>query len=195
MKGIALLTGALSAVLAGVSLGCTEQVGPVAPPRAATVPASASAPTLVRVPVVPRAATLAAPVSATQVIDAGGGTIVLAALGLRVVVPAGALGEPTAITVTAPAGADAAYLFEPHGLHFAQPVILSQELRALGAAASGGATLYGAYFPDATDLLGGGEALAAETYPVTVDTKSRSLRFAVWHFSGYMVSSGGTGKR
>ncbi len=69
----------------------------------------------------------------TAVIGATGGTIQLAD-GAKLEIPAGALGAPTQITVTPvplPANAEAPptgvvvgklYSFEPHGLHFNQPV-------------------------------------------------------------------------
>jgi hypothetical protein len=93
--------------------------------------------------------------------------------------------------VTAPAGGDVAYFFEPHGITFARPVTVQQHLHALaGGKAPSDGTLFGAYVPDPADLLGEGEALAAETYPISFDVTKSSASFTITHFSGYILASG-----
>ena len=59
-----------------------------------------------------------------------GGRIEIAEAGVALTVPAGALTEPVEITVRAPAGAEMAFEFEPHGLQFLTPATI--EVRVHG---------------------------------------------------------------
>ena len=137
---------------------------------------------------------LAADLTASATIGAAGGTIKLSAVGLTVTVPAGALALPTTITVTAPAGSDVAYMFEPHGTVFALPVKIEQDLRyvATGQFSKTSSPAAG-YFSDdnAMRSCGPGDAMSVdEVRPASLDVRGSRVSFTVNHFSGYMVSSG-----
>ena len=134
---------------------------------------------------------LLAPVSTSVVIGRNGGKIELKDLGLKLTVPSGAiLANSITITVTALAGKQVAYEFQPHGTVFLKALKFEQstdntswdKLKVRG-------TVMGGYFQNADQLnLWGLAALLNETYPITVD--GSKLSFDVWHFSGYMVSTG-----
>jgi hypothetical protein len=116
-----------------------------------------------------------------------------AAMGLTVVVPAGAVSSTTHITVIALKGAPLAYRFEPHGLQFAVPIQLVQSLHGLMVRTDrlGVAPLFGGYFADdslATDSVTGA-AHVIEVLPILIDTRARAAVLDVRHFSGYTVAS------
>jgi len=113
--------------------------------------------------------------------------------GLTITVPAGAVASTTHITVTALKGAAVAYRFEPHGLHFAAPVQLTQTLRGIQPAAHslGSLPLFAGYFAadsltvDATT----GETQVTEILPVQIDVRAHAVVLQIHHFSGYTVAS------
>jgi hypothetical protein len=122
-----------------------------------------------------------------------GGTITLPTAGLTVTVPVGAIrtGSLT-ITVRAHAGKSVAYDFQPHGVVFAKPLTLTQDLGKTNWKQLGNVTLYGGYYPgevdDANSL-----ATITESFPIRITTDSKKVTratFDIWHFSGYVVSSG-----
>ena len=78
--------------------------------------------------VVTRDTPLATSQSTSAVIGAFGGRLSLPGAGLTVVVPPFAVASPTRITVTAVAGNQVAYEFEPHGTHFLVPLVVTQSL-------------------------------------------------------------------
>lgn len=128
---------------------------------------------------------------ATALIGRGGGTLRLNEAGFSIAIPPNALARPTLITVAAVPGTAVAYLFQPHGLVFARPAVITQDLRstqAFGDPALLG-ELEGAYFPD-LGLLAGLTAIVTETRPTTVDALGTRMTWTVEHFSGYTASSG-----
>ncbi len=138
---------------------------------------------------------LGADITVQATIGPEGGTFAIAEAGLKVIVPAGAVASPTVFTATAHRGDMVAYEFGPHGTRFATALKMQQELK--------GTSWYKAenqlvkpevgYFAERSDLnevLDVGlvsEVLPADIY---VELTGSKLRFDVWHFSGYMVSSG-----
>ena len=134
---------------------------------------------------------LAAPVAASAVIGPNGGTIEVKATGIKVVFPTKALRLSTRITVTALAGKAVAYDFQPHGIRFAAPVRLEQDLARVRLDERNLGNYEAAYFADPSllDALRG-LALVTEILPLQLDFSSKRASFDVWHFSGYMVSSG-----
>lgn len=115
-----------------------------------------------------------------------GGVLSLPGAGLTVVVPPLALLSPTTITVSALAGSNVAYEFSPHGLKFAVPLVVTQDLKVtrttpelLGLGLSLG------YFPDASRVTSVTELLS-----VNVDLLGLTAVSTVWHFSGYIYVSG-----
>jgi hypothetical protein len=122
-----------------------------------------------------------------------GGTITLPTAGLTVTVPVGAIRTGTlTITVRAHAGKSVAYDFQPHGVVFAKPLTLTQDLGKTSWKQLGNVTLYGGYYPgevdDANSL-----ASITESFPVRITTAGKKVTratFDIWHFSGYILSTG-----
>ena len=180
-------TGALAA--------CTSEspVGPAAPPAhlnvvlSAEVTTSTNSATLVNG--LTRTRPLANDLRTTATIGPLGGAFAIPAAGLKVLVPPGAVASPTVFTATALAGDMVAYDFGPHGATFAVPLQVIQELGATNWKSA--SQIEGGYFAensqlnDATD-----QAVVNELLPVSIDVFASKLRMDVWHFSGYMVSSG-----
>jgi hypothetical protein len=112
------------------------------------------------------------------------------ATGLSIAIPPGALDHNVHITVTARAGKVYDYHFEPEGLQFAVPVVLTQTLPS-SAFKDGGLTLKGAYYSaptlqyDATT----GQATVNEIQPTVVDAWHNQISFSLRHFSEYVVAS------
>lgn len=151
-----------------------------------------------KVKVVTRNTPLAAPISASATIGLLGGQIKLPEAGLKVLVPALAFGKATKVTVTAVAGNQIAYEFEPHGTRFLVPLIVTQDLANTSAANSGGLLntllsggIFAGYFSSVSDLnQGAGTALVSELLGVALNLSSKTATFSVFHFSGYLVAMG-----
>jgi hypothetical protein len=150
----------------------------------------------IEVGVLQRNVPLILPVQSSAVIGKDGGRIELPGTGLRVDFPTHAVRGNTRITITALPGTAVAYVFEPHGLVFRQPIQVRQTFK--GTSAEGNheirESLEGAYFPElgleGLTLLKSGVAKVVETRPTFVDVNGSGLRFPVEHFSGYLVSTG-----
>jgi hypothetical protein len=143
--------------------------------------------------VVTRDTPLPASLSTSVVIGLFGGRLSLPGAGLSVVVPPLAVASPTRITVTAVAGNQVAYEFEPHGTHFLVPLVVTQSL--VGTSALSGGLLpkpvSAAYFASLSDLDPlGGTALVSELLGTTVSLLTRTATFPVFHFSGYLIATG-----
>lgn len=148
----------------------------------------------VTVNVLQRNTPLARDLTASAVIDRRGGTIEIRQAGLRFDVPSGALKSPVRITVTALAGSNVAYRFEPHGLVFRKDPEVRLDLRDTEAGENRDLlrTLAGAYYPDESHL---GDAVAEilELRPTAITLHGSEMRFRIEHFSGYLASSGRSG--
>ena len=130
---------------------------------------------------------------ATETIGAEGGVLELPQTGLVLRVPAGAVAQPTRFVVRSLTGHGVGYEFEPHGVAFARPLVLEQQLR--GTARRHGAgedvVIEGGYFADASQLDdAGGVAQLEEFRPAQVSRDGSSVRFEVHHFSGYVLATG-----
>lgn len=135
-----------------------------------------------------RTSPLPTPESASAHIGIFGGRLSLPNAGLTVVVPPLAVVTPVTITATALAGSDVAYEFSPHGLSFLTPLVATQDLRNTEAQSGGSIDpllLYVGYFPDSANLTS-----VAELLDVQVNLLSQTSTALLWHFSGYMWSSG-----
>jgi hypothetical protein len=152
------------------------------------LPSAAKVKLLKRTPPLKTVETKSLTITATK-----GGTITLPTAGLTVTVPVGAIrtGSLT-ITVRAHAGKSVAYDFQPHGVVFAKPLTLTQDLGKTSWKQLGNVTLYGGYYPgevdDANSL-----ATITESFPIRITTdgkKATRASFDIWHFSGYVVSTG-----
>jgi hypothetical protein len=190
----ALPLAAIAAVLVASACGDETIVAPAA--------ASRATPRLHRqfrmtnaVQILRRTRPLDKPLTTSAIIAPSGGHIDLPRAGLRLDFAPGALAEPTLITLTAHAGSQIAYEFEPHGLTFLAPVTVSQSLRHTAAEHDPrlAARLQGSYYEGSLDSAivdsGGRYARIKETRKARVDSRGM-LRFDVRHFSGYMISTG-----
>lgn len=128
--------------------------------------------------------------AATALIGRAGGIIRIPEAGFSITFPPNSVRLPTPITVVALPGTSVAYLFQPHGLVFSNPPVITQDLRGTEAFDDPSllAELEGAYFPDAS-MLDGLTAIVRETRPTTVDRTGWRMRFDVQHFSGYTAST------
>lgn len=140
-----------------------------------------------------RARPLSHDVRATVTIDAQrGGTLSVPEAGLTVVVPPGALpaGQSSLeLSVTAYAGSQLAYEFEPSGTQFTRPITVRQDIAMLADAGLLGtrrAPELG-YFRAKSDLHA--NTGTAQTYERLVGSVATGtdIAFDVWHFSGYIV--------
>jgi hypothetical protein len=169
---------------------CDKSVTAPAPSASTANRLLLGSPTTVRV--VRRNTPLATSVSASAVIGLFGGQISIPSAGIKVVIPALALTSPTRITVTAIAGDQVAYEFEPHGTRFLVPLLVTQNL--VGTNATNGGLLkplVAGYFASTSDLDPlGGTGLVSELLGVALNLSSKSATFPVFHFSGYLIASG-----
>jgi hypothetical protein len=135
-----------------------------------------------------------ASVRVSQTIDPSGGTISIPSTGLTIVFPAGAVGAPLTITVTAD-DKYVAYKMEPSGTRFAQDVVVTQQL---GLTQLGGSPLRGQIFAayiadDNVKLSGKVPVLELEQSTTTLSPVTGLPEAQVWvirHFSRYMLASG-----
>lgn len=188
------LTRALTRVVIIVTIAGTASCTGDAPSALSGPPPSAvssSAPRLLApVTVVPlqRTSPLANAQTASARIGVLGGHLSLPGAGLTVVVPPLSVVSPVTITVTALAGSDVAYEFSPHGMNFLVPLVATQSLQNTQARAGGlvnPLALYVGYFPDSSQPTTVTELLGLQT-----DLLGQTSTALLWHFSGYMWSSG-----
>ncbi|MEO5567465.1 MAG: hypothetical protein ABIR92_03180 [Gemmatimonadaceae bacterium] len=143
--------------------------------------------------VVTRDTPLPAPLSASATIGVLGGVITLPGAGLKVVVPALSLTKSTNITVTAVAGNQLAYEFQPHGIRFLVPLVVTQNLVGTSALSGGllPQPLSAGYFANLSDLDPlAGTGLVTELLGTTVSLVTKTVTFSVVHFSGYLIATG-----
>lgn len=167
--------------------------------RGVTAPVASSGPanqTLLGSPttvtVVQRNAPLPAPLTASAVFGVLGGTLNIPGAGLKVVIPPFALTSAKRITVTAVAGSQVAYEFQPHGTQFLVPLLVTQNLNGTNAV-SGGllSPVFAGYFANASDLNPlSNTGLVSEVLSVSLSLLTKSATFPVFHFSGYLVATG-----
>jgi hypothetical protein len=163
----------------------------------AAVPTGESATNLLFAPttvsVVKRNTPLASPLSASAYVGLLGGQISIPAAGIKVVIPPLALTRTTRITVTAVAGSSVAYEFQPHGIRFLAPLLVTQNLVGTSAYTGGllPPRLYAGYFNSLSDLdLLSNTGLVSELLGVVLNLNAKSATFPVFHFSGYLVATG-----
>lgn len=193
MRLRSLFTAVFVATSATLTVSCGPTDSPVAPSHpmkgAATASRSLLAAPVTIVPV-QRTTPLATPMSASAYVGIFGGTLSLPGAGLTVVVPPFAVLSPTLMTVTALAGSNVAYTFEPHGISFLAPLVATQSLQ--NTTAQGGLlsslTLQAGYFPDDNNVLSVTELLSVDVSPLGLTST-----FNIWHFSGYILAGGVAG--
>jgi hypothetical protein len=187
LRFIGLATAILFGAACGETASTTSPTVPVA--GAAATRSLLSSPTTVQV--VTRDVPLSDSISTSKVIGILGGSLNLSGTGLRIVVPPLALTASTRITVTAVPGNQVAYKFEPHGIHFLVPLVVTQDLSGTSAYHSGllQPGIVAAYFADDSDLLSDGTALVSELLDTTLSLLNHSATFTVFHFSGYLIAT------
>jgi hypothetical protein len=114
-----------------------------------------------------------------------GGTLELSGMKAKLFIPKGAIPRDTmTITMTVIPGKIVAYDFEPHGTVFRKPLTLSVEM-----AETKGTPLFGGYFKSTSQVNAAmGHVDIDEVLSTTI--KGNVLLLNLWHFSGYMVSTG-----
>jgi hypothetical protein len=185
--------GTLTLITLSALAGCSDSnsvTGPATPAGRAANTVVLGSPATVNV--VTRDTPLSAPQSASAFIGVFGGRISLPGAGLTVYIPPFALETPTVITVTAVAGNQVAYEFEPHGTQFRVPLIASQNLTGTSASTGGvlPSVLYAGYFANVADLNQlNATALVSELLGTSISSSGRAS-FLIGHFSGYLIAAG-----
>jgi hypothetical protein len=142
---------------------------------------------------------LATAITVTKTIKSDGGSIDIPSLGFTLHVPRGAFaGRSMTFTVTALPGAAVAYEFEPRGMHFLEPLTFEQKLghtnlQHVKLPHGFEHEVSGAYFTDPSMIdPETGIAVVSELLPADVEGtwSGDKLTFPIWHFSGYMASTG-----
>jgi hypothetical protein len=135
-----------------------------------------------------RRAPLRSDLTASANIGPAGGTLRLPQAGFTLTVPAGAVAALTHFSVTALAGSDVAYEFEPHGTVFGRPLSAVQELRGTRRALIQ-STLKAGYFADRSALsVRGVGTMVSEQIAGALDPRRNAFRWPIQHFSGYIVA-------
>lgn len=136
-----------------------------------------------------RTTPLAAPITVTKTIGLYGGVLAIPQAGVSVIIPYGALTQPTTITMTARAGSLVAYDFAPHGITFAKPLVFTQSLSGTNATLLSAPLLRLAYYTDPS-LLGSVTGTVSELIGGVTNLLTWTFTAPIKHFSGYMVSCG-----
>jgi hypothetical protein len=135
--------------------------------------------------------------SVSAVVGPEGATLLLPGADFSLTIPAGALDELTAITVTARAGPFVAYEMQPHGLRFMKPAIAVQGLSTTASYGTDiGNSVRTGYLPegsdgiDANDLAAPVEVEASTTILYGAKPIAESHEWTLNHFSRYILISG-----
>lgn len=124
-----------------------------------------------------------------------GGTLSIPGSDFTITFPRGALSTTTTITITSDASGYVSYDMQPHGITFATPVIVTQQLRNTSVYGTSQAwNSFGAYFPqDLLDLSGILKASETTTTTIYAAPSGSLPEIQTWqlkHFSRYMLASG-----
>jgi hypothetical protein len=117
-----------------------------------------------------------------------GGVLTLPSAGLTVIVPPLAVKSATKMSVTALAGSNVAYEFEPHGIKFLIPLVATQSLKGTQAQSGGlinPLSLFAGYFPDSKKITS-----VSELLNLNVNVLGQTSVLTIWHFSGYIIATG-----
>jgi hypothetical protein len=197
VRSLAALVSLVAVSVTLAACGATDSTAPTTPAASAlkAAPADAANASLLTtllgspqtITPVHRSTPLAQSITVSKKIGILGGTIAIPQAGVSVVIPALAVPVTKTISITAMAGDKVAYEFEPHGLKFTLPLVMTQNMSKTDA--SGGLLglldLKVGYFPDSsrptsvTELLG-----------VQVNVLNQTAITTIWHFSGYIFAGG-----
>lgn len=186
-----ILVTLLAVITVGAMSGCGDAPTGVKAPTPQPEARQALLGILALTPVLERARPLATDITVKARIGYEGGVIAIPEAGLRVVVPRGAVSGPVDFTATARAGNAVAYEFAPHGVRFAKPLVVTQELRGTEWIGLPLLNFRAGYFKD-SEQLDTQRALVQldEILPLSLDLLRLQVRFNVEHFSGYVISTG-----
>ncbi|HLA14227.1 MAG TPA: hypothetical protein VJZ25_04315, partial [Gemmatimonadaceae bacterium] len=133
----------------------------------------------------------------SAVVGPEGGSLALPGSDLAMTIPAGALSDPTLITLTSKGGPHVAYDMQPHGLAFLKPVTVVQQLRMTAPyGTSDGSAIRSAYLADgkeeiaADDSATPAELPAGSTLYYGSDAVAETHVWYLSHFSRYILISG-----
>jgi hypothetical protein len=194
VRSLAALVAAVAVSVTLAACGATDSTAPTSASAPKVAPDASSAnliTTLLGSPTtinpVHRDVPLATSITVSKKIGLLGGTIAIPQAGLSIVIPPLAIPVTKTISVTAMAGNKIAYEFEPHGLKFTLPLVMTQSLAKTDA--SGGLLglldLKVGYFPDNTNPTSVTELLG-----VQVNLLNQTAITTLWHFSGYIIAGG-----
>jgi hypothetical protein len=176
------------AAVAMIACNGDNATGVSAVPAAAKVaPGTAIQTTSIR-----RLAPLATDVTASAVIGSAGGSFTVPGTGLVVSVAKGAVSAPTTFSATAYAGSTIGYDFAPHQA-FAAAITLTQDFKNTNVkdVLAAGNMPQVAYFADKSLVnWSTGDATVSEMVFSNVDVNGGKVSADVYHFSGYLMSSG-----
>lgn len=194
VRSLVTLAAAIGATITLAACGATDSTSPT-PPAIQSAPTDASSNLLGTLLGAPQTITplkrntpLAAPITVSKKIGILGGTIAIPQAGIAIVVPPLAVSSNKTITVTAMAGDNVAYEFEPHGLKFTLPLVVTQDVSKTSATQGGllsGLSLKLGYFPDANHVTS-----VTELLNVQLDVLHLTAVSTIWHFSGYIFAGG-----
>ena len=197
LSGVRLATALVAIGL--VSAGCSDTPPPSAP-YTPTVSADKGKSVTTATTTLAWKNTLKNDESASMLITPMGGIVMIGKLGLALSFAPGAVSKPVTVTIRAYKGSNIVYGFEPHGLVFNAPVLLTQQLGQTNAYdnAALANTMIGAYVPnDTLDIDASGTAHVTEIFPASTQAllvsglkKLNIASFNVPHFSGYILSGG-----
>ncbi len=185
----ALAVGALALVSCGTDQPTAVPRSNVSAPGAPSASLLTAITSLLTVDGLQRTTPLAAPITVAKSIGSEGGTLSIPQAGVTVLVPRGALAQPTTITMTARAGSLVAYDFAPHGITFAKPLVFQQQLKGTNASLLTAPLLQLGYYSD-PNLLTGTGGLVSELLGGAVDLLTGTFTASIPHFSGYIVTCG-----
>jgi len=118
-----------------------------------------------------------------------GGTLALSDLNVKLTIPKGALPRDTmTITMTVIPGKIVAYDFEPHGTTFRKALTLSVDVKATKHALKK-SPLFGGYFKSNAQV-DAAKGVVTITEVLSARLRGNILTLNLWHFSGWMVSTG-----
>lgn len=152
-------------------------------------------------PAVHRGTSLPTDVAVTQTVGPAGGVISIPQAGMTITFSPGAVSAPTTITATANAGGYYAYSFEPHGIKFNAPVVITQDMsNARTSGLLGGLlSVQGGYMADGIsdlDQASGNVTISEQLPAVTVWLPGLNgqivptTSYSIHHFSGYILTGG-----
>lgn len=188
------LGAAAAAVAITVSLaGCGNSDSLVAPTQPKAAPTTAPSRSLLlttpkTITPLQRLSPLASDISVSKTIGILGGAIAIPQAGVSIIIPPLAVSSAKTITVTAKAGSNVAYEFEPHGIRFTTPLVMTQDLSKTQAKTGGlinALNLVGGYFPDSSQ-----PTTVTELLSLNVSLLNQIGVMTIWHFSGYIIAGG-----